>query len=70
MFHAATEREPRHTVLLKGLRPDRQYRVQFHDRSSPDRVVMGRELLELGLSVYLPRSRTSELIFITEVGAS
>jgi hypothetical protein len=69
VFHASTEREPRHTFQLKGLRPDRQYRVEFHDHTSPDRVAAGSELLDAGLTVYLPMPRTSELIFITEVGA-
>jgi len=68
VFHASTEREPRHTFVLKGVRPDRQYRVQFNDRTSPDRVVSGAELLETGLTVFLPMPRTSELIFITETG--
>ena len=68
-FHASTEKEPRHTFLLQGLRPDKRYKVSFHDHSSPDHTATGRELLESGLTVFLPVSNSSELVFIEEAGS-
>ena len=68
VFRGSSEREPRHTLLLQGLRPDRQYKLRFHDHSSPDRSVSGAELLEAGLTLSLPVSNSSELVFIDEAG--
>jgi len=68
VFRGSTQKEPRHVLLLQGLRADRQYKLHFHDQSSPDRSVSGRELLETGLTVSLPVSNSSELVFIDEAG--
>jgi len=67
VFRGSTEKEPRHTFLLRGLRSDGRYQLRFHDHSSADRVVAGRELLETGLTVYLPVSNSSELVFLDEL---
>lgn len=40
--------------------------LQFHDHSSPDRTISGRELLSTGLNVMLPLPNSSELIFVQE----
>jgi len=67
-FRGSTEKEPWHTLLLEGLHSDRRYKLRFHDHTSPDRTVAGRELMEAGLTLHLPVSNSSELVFIDEVG--
>jgi alpha-galactosidase len=67
-FRGSTESEGQHTFLLRGVRPERQYRLRFQDHSAPDRSISGRELLGVGLTVILPLPRSSELIFLDETG--
>ena len=65
-FRGITKSESTHAFGLKGLRGDARYQLHFHDHSSPDRTVTGRELLTTGLSVSLPQAQSSELIFFEE----
>jgi len=66
-FHGSAETEPSHTFLLQALNAERSYTLRFQDRSSPNRTVSGKELLEEGVSVHLSQPNTSELIFLQEV---
>jgi alpha-galactosidase len=56
--------------ILRGLRAHVNYHLRFHDHSSPDRTVLGRELMRRGLAVHLGSSNSSELIFIDQTGSS
>jgi alpha-galactosidase len=67
-FRGTANHEDRHTFTLQGLRPDRQYHLRFHDRSSADQAVSGRVLLNRGLTVVLPLPQSSELVFLDESG--
>ena len=68
-FRGSTPDEAEHTFMLRGLRASATYELRFHDRSSPDRVVSGRELMDTGLVVHLGAADSSELIFIREAGS-
>ena len=65
-FRGTVKDESTHAFVLQGLRPDRQYRLRFHDHSSADRTVAGSELMSKGLAVNLPSPQTSELVFVEE----
>jgi len=66
-FHGTVESEKTHSFPLKGLEPSKRYRLRFYDHSAPDRTLIGRELMGLGLKVRLPIPNSSELIFIEGV---
>ena len=59
-----TDAASKYTFLLRGLQPDRRYRLHFKDASSPDRTLTGRELQQTGLTVSLPQAESSELVTI------
>ncbi|MGQ9698014.1 MAG: alpha-galactosidase [Armatimonadota bacterium] len=61
-----TTAQDRETLRLKGLRPERQYRLRFEDGTSPELTASGRELIEAGLKVTLPEAESSELVYIEE----
>ncbi|MGI8960156.1 MAG: glycoside hydrolase family 36 protein [Bryobacteraceae bacterium] len=63
-FRGSTETENGHKFKLHGLTPGKEYRLRFHDHSSPDRRVSGRELLDSGLTVNLSIPHSSELVLI------
>lgn len=63
-FHGTTEKEESHIFRLEGLNPTEYYRLRFHDHSSPDKKVSGKELISRGLKVVLPLPNSSELIFL------
>jgi hypothetical protein len=65
-FRGSGEGEGEHSFLLRGVAGGKQYRIRFHDHSSPDATVSGRELLERGLTVRLMMPNSSELVFIDE----
>ena len=65
-FRGTTETEKTHAFTLEGLQTSVRYLVKFHDHSSPDRTVTGRELMTRGLKVTLPFPNSSELIFVEE----
>jgi alpha-galactosidase len=65
-FRGSGENEPEHRYKLQGLVPTKNYRLRFHDHSSSDRVLTGRELLAAGLTVKLSVPNSSELVFIEE----
>ncbi len=63
-FRGTTEDEKTHSFPLKGLLPSAHYRLRFHDHSSPDRTVVGQDLMHSGLKVALSLPNSSELIFV------
>ena len=66
VFRGTTPSESGHSFVLKGLRPDRQYKLHFEDRTSPDRTSPGRDLMNSGLAVSLAEPESSELVFVDE----
>lgn len=65
-FRGTIEQENTHKFVLKGLTPRANYRLEFHDHSSADRTVTGRELMSRGLTVRLSQPNSSELIFLEQ----
>jgi hypothetical protein len=63
-FHGREAQPHEFRYKLRGLRAQQRYRVHFRDRSSPDRVLDGRALMAIGLTVTLPMPQTSELVVI------
>jgi alpha-galactosidase len=55
-----------HKFYLLGLSASKHYQLQFHDHTSPDRVIFGRDLMQHGLPVHLSLPISSELIFVRE----
>lgn len=55
--------ETSHTFHLKRLDPVRKYSLTFEDASSPAISVIGRDLMEKGIEVALPRPNSSEIVF-------
>jgi hypothetical protein len=64
VFRASTQTESTHSFVLQGLEPSHRYRLRFHDHSSRDHIVTGRELMTTGLRVLLSSPNSSELVFI------
>jgi alpha-galactosidase len=63
-FRGSTETESEHCFVLRGLDPSSRYELTFHDHSSPDQIVSGRDLIETGINVRLPLANSSEIILI------
>jgi len=66
-FHGADANASAFTFVPKGLRADASYRVRFHDRSAPDFMRRGGDLMRGGIRVTLPQTNSSELILLREV---
>lgn len=64
VFRGSTA-ETNHHFVLHGLRADVNYHLRFHDHSSPDLTISGRELMSTGLLVHLRASNSSELVFFS-----
>jgi alpha-galactosidase len=64
IFRGSTTSESTHYFVLKGLTATAAYQLHFHDHSSHDRSVTGRELLTTGLKVTLLNPQSSELVFL------
>jgi hypothetical protein len=56
-----------HSFKLNALNPDSRYQLRFHDHSAPDRIARGRELMGLGMTVYLPKPNSSEIVSFKEL---
>jgi hypothetical protein len=65
-YRGSIENESDHSFPLAGLGSDRTNQVHFQDRSSPDVLLTGRELMR-GLKVSLALPNSSELIFFKEI---
>jgi hypothetical protein len=63
-FHGSDPRPGEFRFRLRGLHAGHRYRVHFRDRSSPDRVLDGQQLMTTGLAVRLPMPQSSELVVI------
>ncbi len=66
-FHGSSAEESKHAFVLEGLLPSTRYRLIFQDRSSPERVTYGSELMGKGVEVVLPTPNSSELVFFEAV---
>jgi len=67
-FRGAAGDEPEHRFRLRGVVPERHYRLFFEDRGAAGgSVLSGRTLLQEGLTVVLPEPLSSELVFMTEM---
>jgi alpha-galactosidase len=65
-FRGTSGGESEHTFKLCGLVAAKRYRLHFHDHSSSDISITGRDLLGSGLTVQLSVPNSSELVFIDE----
>ncbi len=65
-FRGSNAGEVQHLFPVQGVLPGRTYRLHFADRSAPDRLISGRELLRHGLTVVLPLPLSSELVFLDQ----
>lgn len=54
-------------VRLKGLDLKRSYRITFEDQTNAEIIMSGAELTRTGITVRLPASATSELMFFEAV---
>ena len=63
-FRGSGTSQEEHTYQLRGLEPNKKYRLLFHDHSAPDRLVTGRDLTTRGVTVRLVSPNSSELVFI------
>jgi alpha-galactosidase len=65
-FRGTVPDESSHRFRLKGLDPDRQYRVNFQDRGpAAGQRLSGQALMQEGIEVFLPNPLSSELVFLT-----
>ena len=65
-FRGSGTSESHHIFRLRGLSAAKEYQLQFHDHTSPDRIVSGIDLMQHGLRVHLTLPISSELIFLHE----
>ena len=65
-FRGSETSQSRHIFLMRGLSATDYYQLQFHDHTSPDRIISGRDLMQHGLLVNLSLPISSELIFLRE----
>jgi alpha-galactosidase len=66
-FRGSIAAKTDHIFHLHGLSEQKQYQLQFHDHTRPDRVISGRDLMQHGLPVHLSLPISSELIFVREL---
>jgi len=65
-FRGKSPEEGVHSFVLRGLRSDAEYRLTFHDHSSADETVSGKQLMTKGIRVSLPLPESSDLVFFEE----
>lgn len=58
-----TKGNPQHRFVLYGLQAETTYRVSFEDRKEV-LLVLGRQLMNSGISLELPLAETSEIIYV------
>ena len=68
VFRGTIPKEEHHAFILHGLNPARNYKLHFHDGSTPDAVEPGARLMEQGLEVHLANPLSSELVFLEDAG--
>jgi hypothetical protein len=62
-FRGSTKSESAHSFVLNGITAASTYQLHFHDHSSRDRRITGRQLLTSGIKLTLPNPLSSELVF-------
>ncbi len=65
-FRARSEQD-KFPVKLRGLDPKRSYRLAPEDASVPAAVYSGKALMDKGLTLHLPETESSDLVFIEQV---
>jgi len=65
-FHGSLESDTTHTFPIRGLQAQRQYKITFHDHSSPDYQASGEEIARHGILVKEPTPNSSELILLSQ----
>jgi hypothetical protein len=65
-FRGTTPDEEFQSFVLRGLEPERQYKLHFQDGTAPDAMATGKELMDRGLKVHLAKPLSSELVFLEE----
>jgi disulfide oxidoreductase YuzD len=68
-FRGTVADQPEHRFALAGLDPEKRYRLHFQDGTAPDSEASGKDLMAQGLTVRLPQTYSSELVFLTETTA-
>ena len=63
-FRGTDRGDTSHTFVLKGLQPQRRYRLHFRDGSAGDKVLRGNALMRTGVEVTLPLPDSSELVLL------
>jgi hypothetical protein len=63
-FRGTDRGDTSHTFVLKGLQPQRRYRLHFRDGSAGDKVLRGSALMRTGVEVTLPLPDSSELVLL------
>ncbi len=63
-FRGSNDGEKSHRFVLKGLQPERNYRLHFHDGSAPTTELSGNVLMQTGITVALPLPDSSELVLV------
>lgn len=66
LFKPAGEPETQ-LIRLKGLDPQRTYRLEFDDGTHPAHQALGAELMAAGFAVTLPDGEVSELVLVEAV---
>ena len=66
-FRGSSPAEDKHIFYLQGLQPNARYRLSFHDRTAPNRIASGQELMHGGMFVHLNAPDSSELVFLNEI---
>ena len=66
-FRGSSPAEGKHIFYLQGLQSNARYRLSFHDRTAPNRIASGQELMHGGMFVHLNAPDSSELVFLNEI---
>jgi alpha-galactosidase len=61
-----TTKEDTQTLKLKGLNPNRTYQIRFEDKINPNTALSGKHLMQNGLTIKLPETESSELVYLEE----
>ena len=68
LFKPGTDTPSNKTVLLRGLRRESRYQLQFQDRTSLSAVVSGAHAMDLGVAVTnMDGPEASEIVWVTKV---
>jgi alpha-galactosidase len=65
-FRGSIDNQSQYSFKLRGMDSHKRYSLHFQDKSAPDRVITGTELMQAGLRVQLRLPDSSELVFVGE----